>query len=263
MGILGCGWLGLPLAEDLLQKGYLVKGSSTRTSRLPDLRQKGIDAFSIRLDEQGIEGPITEFLRGLDILVVNIPPGLRKDPEADFVARIEHLRSAVREANITRLIFVSSISVFGAGQGRVTEKTTPEPNSRTGQQLLRAESLLLNDSGFSTQVLRPGGLLGPDRHPVRSLSGRTFPSGGNQRVNLVELEDVLAALELLISEPEIEGVFHAVYPAHPSKRTYYQHKAETLGIPPPGYSDLPGPPEGREVVSERLQDHGFQFKHPI
>lgn len=30
VSILGCGWLGLPLAEQLLAEGYSVKGSTTR-----------------------------------------------------------------------------------------------------------------------------------------------------------------------------------------------------------------------------------------
>lgn len=263
VGILGCGWLGLPLAEDLLRQGYQVRGSSTRTSKLPGLRQKGIDAFRILLTEKGILGPVATFLDSLDVLVVNIPPGLRKDPGANFVARIEWLQLAVREAHIPQLVFVSSISVFGASQGRVTEQTIPLPDRDAGGQLLRAESSLLADKSFTTQVLRLGGLLGPDRHPARSLSGRSFSSGGNQRVNLVEQADVLAALKMLISHPEMAGVYHAVYPDHPAKRTYYQAKAKELGIPPPVYSGLDGPPEGKQVVSENLPKRGFHFRHPI
>jgi len=263
VGILGCGWLGQPLAEALLKQGYRVRGSSTRSSKLPALEQTGVEAFRILLTERAIEGPVESFLKGLDVLVINIPPGLRSNPNADLVARIDLLGLAARKAQIPQLVFVSSTSVFGASQGRVTEDSIPQPDTLTGKQLLEAESRLLSEGWTTTQVLRPGGLLGPDRHPVRSLSGKTFASGGNQRVNLVEQADVLAALQLLISQPESKGVFHAIYPDHPAKREYYQKKAVELGIPPPKYLDPAGPPEGKEVVSRRLTETGFRFTHPI
>ena len=32
--ILGCGWLGLPLAQTLVKEGYSVKGSTTTEDKL-------------------------------------------------------------------------------------------------------------------------------------------------------------------------------------------------------------------------------------
>jgi len=34
VSILGCGWLGKPLAVFLISKGYLVKGSTTSDEKL-------------------------------------------------------------------------------------------------------------------------------------------------------------------------------------------------------------------------------------
>jgi len=42
IAVLGCGWLGFPLAISLIEKGYLVKGSTTSESKLSDLKSKGI-----------------------------------------------------------------------------------------------------------------------------------------------------------------------------------------------------------------------------
>ena len=44
ISVLGCGWLGLPLAEYLMGKGYQVKGSTTNQSKLSLLENKGITA---------------------------------------------------------------------------------------------------------------------------------------------------------------------------------------------------------------------------
>ncbi len=49
ISVLGCGWLGLPLAEDLIDKGYKVKGSTTTESKLNGFLEKGINPYYINL----------------------------------------------------------------------------------------------------------------------------------------------------------------------------------------------------------------------
>ena len=80
IGILGCGWLGLPLAVSLIEKGHRIHGSSTSEDKLEILKSKGILPFLIKLGTDRIEGDITGFLDELDIVVINVPPGMRKAP---------------------------------------------------------------------------------------------------------------------------------------------------------------------------------------
>ena len=70
IGVLGCGWLGLPLAVELIERGYNVRGSTTSRSKIHELEEKGIKSFYIRLNTDSIVGPIDEFLVGLDILII-------------------------------------------------------------------------------------------------------------------------------------------------------------------------------------------------
>ena len=63
IAILGCGWLGLPLATSLLSKGYEVKGSTTSESKLDVLKNAGISTFQIQLEEHQIIGTIEDFLK--------------------------------------------------------------------------------------------------------------------------------------------------------------------------------------------------------
>ncbi len=263
IGILGCGWLGTPLAESLLEKGNRVRGSTTREEKVNQLSQKGIEAGVLRLGEREIEGNPEPFLKGLDCLVVNIPPGLRKDSRADFTARIRLLETYLQQAAIPHLVFVSSTSVYGASQERVTEADPPMPDSQTGRQMLEAEKVLLGNTARTTQILRPGGLIGSDRHPVFTLSGKHIPSGGNERINLVRRQDLLQILSLLIANPSLPGIFNAVFPEHPSKREYYTREAIHFGISPPVYGDSPAPPKGKKVSGPALKALGYSFAHSI
>ena len=263
VGILGCGWLGTPLATSLLEKGYEIRGTTTREDKCYALEELGIQAFQIYLSQTGVKGPAGSFLKGLNCLVVDIPPGLRNQPDTDFVLRIQHLEKAVNDAGIPRVLFVSSTSVFGTGQGIVTEDSTPEPETNSGQQMLQAEALLLSNTSRQTVVLRLGGLLGPDRHPVHHLSGREFTSGGNLPVNLIRLGDALGALQHLVGDPEASGVYHGVYPEYPSRRDYYSSEARLFKIPPPIFKDNPGAVTGKQVRPEKLLKAGFRFSQSI
>lgn len=49
ISILGCGWLGFPLAKALLLKGFSVKGSTTSSEKLATLEKAGITPFLITL----------------------------------------------------------------------------------------------------------------------------------------------------------------------------------------------------------------------
>ena len=93
IAILGCGWLGLPLAKSLLSKGYEVKGSTTSESKLDVLKNAGISPFQIQLEEHQIIGTIEDFLKETNVLVIDIPPGLRREfstsLEMTVVRRIE------------------------------------------------------------------------------------------------------------------------------------------------------------------------------
>ena len=68
ISILGCGWLGLPLAKSLLSKGHEIKGSTTSESKLEMLKNAGILPFQIQLEEHQIIGNIEDFLKETHVL---------------------------------------------------------------------------------------------------------------------------------------------------------------------------------------------------
>ena len=98
ISILGCGWLGFPLAKSLLQKGYLINGSTTSLEKIPVLEHAGIVPFNIQLSEDKIVGEIDSFLENSEILIIDIPPKLRGDStetsiglSKTFVEKIQNL----------------------------------------------------------------------------------------------------------------------------------------------------------------------------
>ena len=63
ISILGCGWLGLPLAESLIKDGHEVKGSTRDPEKLGQIREQGINPFLLELSPELIcENPFMNFL---------------------------------------------------------------------------------------------------------------------------------------------------------------------------------------------------------
>ncbi|WP_340201515.1 SDR family oxidoreductase [Ascidiimonas sp. W6] len=262
IAILGCGWLGLPLATSLIKEGSQVKGSTTSQNKLSILDSAAILPFLIEVNESGIEGDITNFIDGVHTLIVDIPPKLRRNSSANFVAKIKHVISAVKNSNITHLIFVSSTSVYGNLTGKITEQTLPIPQTESGKQLLESEKLLKKETSFNTTILRFAGLIGQDRHPVTYLSGKQDIKHPNAFVNLIHQEDCINIIKQLIAQEPLGKTYNAAYPLHPSKEVYYTNAALKRNIPPPQYESSPF--TGKYIDSSFLtEDLNYHFQKDI
>ena len=91
IGIIGCGWLGLPLAKTLILNNYKVKGSTTTKNKLEILKKEGIEPYLIEITENSISESINSFLNELDILIINIPPKIRKEGEINYSNKIQNI----------------------------------------------------------------------------------------------------------------------------------------------------------------------------
>lgn len=262
IGILGCGWLGLPLAEALISAGYLVKGTTTTEEKLSMLSEKGIEPFLIQLEEEGIQGDFSSFLEGLDVLVIAVPPGIRKNPNTNFVAKIEHVITAC-EQRIKRVIFISSTSVYGNHQGVVDENTIPEPDSNSGKQLYEIEKLLDWNKYFSCCIVRFSGLINNQRHPVYFLTGKKDLPNKYHFVNLIHQEDCIGILISILQMEQFPFLLNAVYPVAVSRCEYYQKQALKVGLELPQFKSDAASNTGKKINSINIHLLDYQFKSSI
>lgn len=274
ISILGCGWLGLPLAKSLLSKGYKVKGSTTSESKLEILENAGVLPFQIQLEENQIIGTIEDFLKETDVLVIDIPPGLRRETSASnemtFVSKIKTLIPFIEKSGVQKVIFASSTSVYGDSFPivEITEETQPNPDTESGKQLAIAETLLQSNPHFKTTVIRFGGLLGEDRHPVKFLAGRTNVENPDAPVNMIQREDCIEITEKVLNFTrddnwEWNQIFNAVAPQHPTRKAYYHKKAEILNLPLPTFAEN-SESKGKIISSEKVETIlGYSFQKEI
>lgn len=274
ISILGCGWLGLPLAKSLLAKSYEVKGSTTSESKLEVLKNAGTSPFQIQLEADQIIGNMEEFLKETDVLVIDIPPGLRREisstQEMTFVNKIKTLIPFIEKSGIQKVIFVSSTSVYSDGFPivEIREETKPNPDTESGKQLVIAETLLQSNLHFKTTVIRFGGLLGDDRHPVKFLAGRTNVENPEAPVNMIQREDCIGIIEKTLDFTKDDNwewnqTFNAVAPQHPTRKVYYHKKAEILNLPLPTFAKN-SESKGKIISSKKVETIlGYSFQKEI
>lgn len=109
------------------------------------------------------------------------------------------------------------------------------PVTESGKQLVEAENIFLNDKSLQTTILRFGGLIGPNRHPITMLSGKKGLSNGNEPVNLIHLNDCIHLIKTVLENNWWNQIFNGVYPDHPLKSDYYSHMADKNMLPRPQY----------------------------
>jgi len=252
ISILGCGWLGFPLAKALLENGFSVNGSTTSTEKILNLENAGISPFLIELGEDAINGNVSEFLEGSQVLIIDIPPKLRGTAKENFVAKIKNLIPFIEKVGIKKIVFVSSTSVYSDDNKLVTEETIANPDTESGKQLVVCEQLLQNNSHFETTVLRLGGLIGEDRNPIRFLAGRTNIENPNAPINFIHQGDCIGIILKIVESNCWGETFNAVAPFHPSREDYYTQKAKEYNLELPIFA-ASKPSIGKTILSNKLE----------
>ena len=235
ISILGCGWLGLPLAKSLIEAGFTVNGSTTSEGKLAVLATHNVVPFLIALQENEVIGDLSLFLHNSNILIIDVPPKLRGNATESFVAKIQNIIPFIEKSAIEKVLFVSSTSVYGDYNEVVTEATVAQPDSESGKQLLQVEALLQKNKNFKTTIVRFAGLIGEDRHPVKFLAGRENLENPDAPVNLIHQDDCIGIIKIIIASNAWNDIFNAAHPLHPTRKDYYTQKAIEKGLPLPNF----------------------------
>ena len=235
VSVLGCGWLGKPLAKSLVNKGYSVKGSTTSVEKLALLEKDGVSPFLIDIS---LDINIVEFLK-TDILII---PITNKNPK-DF----ELLISKIEKSPVKKVIFISTTSVYPRINKVMTEesKTIETPHKRI-------EDLFRQNINFKTTIIRFAGLFDGDRHPANWFrNGRKIPQP-NGFVNMIHKVDCISIIEKIIEKDLFGEIYNACSNHHPTRIEFYTKARMRKGFEMPEFKlneDL----EWKIISSDKIQ----------
>ena len=263
ISIVGCGWLGLPLAKRLIEEGHDVKGSTTRIERIVELQAVGVKAFQLKA-EKGIwlgDG-LSDFLT-CDILIIAIPPGTKRNPESSHAEEVQTLMQVVSDFKISieKIVYISSTSVYKNDNQVMIESDVVTEADAENKVLFRAEKHIQSSSVKNKVILRLGGLTGYDRMLARFFAGKSELVGGNEPVNLVHRDDVISVILFLIKNEFGDIVLNVCSPVHPTRKDFYTQLSDRFHLDKPVFpTHLHA--DWKEISSHELHKLGYLWIFP-
>jgi nucleoside-diphosphate-sugar epimerase len=263
ISIVGCGWLGFPLAKRLIEEGHLVKGSTTRTERVGELKAAGVQAFQLKAENGAWQGEgLKEFLE-CDVLIVAIPPGTKRNPDSLHAEEVQLLLKNVSDLQrtIQKIIYISSTSVYKNNNCIVTEANVVEEADAENKVLFRAEQYVQSSTIKDKIILRLGGLTGYERMLARFFAGKTELAGGNEPVNLVHRDDVISVMLFLLNTKSGSVVLNVCSPQHPTRRDFYTHLCGRFSLAQPVFPEKLHA-AWKEISTDALARLGYVWIYP-
>ena len=269
--IIGCGYVGLALAQRLQPKRPQLRLTLTTTS---NERREELTPLADRVQMCDATEPtqLLEVLRDCNSAVFCLAPKGNRQVDANgyhhtFVDSFTCLKSLLPQLpNLQQILYTGSCSVYGDAQGDwVDEQTTPEPGAGHGDVLLQSEQLLTCIQDRQVCILRLGALHGPGRdldRRLRGLAGLERPGSGSSFSHWIHVDDAAGALEAAL-DGEWTGVVNVVNDEPIRLRDLVAKSLSRQGLAPVrwlGEQELQ--PEGRRIRNRRLKQLGYRLQHP-
>ncbi|MCG9692219.1 NAD(P)H-binding protein [Vibrio sp. Isolate22] len=269
--IVGAGWVGAPLSEHLERHGNRVVVTKTTQAGADTIGSERIPCEVFSFDSSNPDQTVGQLYSLLlehntEIVIGSFPPGFRKGAGKEYADYWQLLTKACQQANIKKLIMVSSTTVYPTKPGILYEQdaslalANADSNdtctfSDNARIMLQAEQSVM-DSGIDYTILRFSGLIGPNRHPSRFAS--KLKQVSNQApANMLHLDDAIGAVDFAISHLHNE-IANVTTPNTVSKAEFYAAALKSAN------SSEPLPPVVNEpdklISSKKILDLGYSFK---
>ena len=219
LSLIGCGWLGKALALDLQSSGHNIM-ATTAHDKSTEFAQD--DVPYIQFDAALDQAP--EHIKHSDVLIYMVPPL--------GVSHVKHFFDQISPDK--KIIFISSISVYGKNLGNLDEEAEHHVCSTGSPLLLETENYIKNRFSHAS-ILRLGGLYGYKRHPSFFLAGKTELTGGHAFLHLVHRDDCIRAIKAVLMTNSWSETFNIVSDVKHRKNEYYSMMATKLNLAPPQY----------------------------
>lgn len=277
VAVIGCGYVGMAVGRALFQAGHSVTGTTTTVARVTEIAACGIDP--VVLDVADVTR-LRAVLGTRDVVILSAGAGRgRRDYRSVYLDGVTNVLAAVSGTPVTRLIYTSSTRVYGQDDGSAVTETSPTvPGDDEGQILLDAERTWLAGAArtaafvardrakrLTATVLRLGGIYGPGRDPrerIAAVAGQTREDG-NVYVNLVHVDDIVAALVRLVSVP-YHGVLNLCDDRPVLRRVYYDALLREAGLAAVEWQGAAEEaPRGKQVSNALIKRVlGLVLRHP-
>ncbi len=278
--VVGCGYVGLPLALELARHRHEVFGLRRSATADAQLKAAGVTPLHADLTQPD---SLQNLPRDFDWVVNCVASGggdvtnyrrLYFEGMQNLIAWLTPKRSS--DGKFPRIVYTSSTGVYGQNDGSLVDETSPaEPVTETAQVLVETEKLLLTagrEKNFAASVLRVAGIYGPDRGYLlkQFLRGEARIEGAGARfLNMIHRDDLVRAIITTLERGRAGEIYNVADNEPVRQLDFFEWLAATLKRPlPPVISEAEAAPRKRGLTNKRVTNRklraelDFQLIYP-
>lgn len=208
----GSGFLGINLIRYLLKENHSIISLDIADFNYRDVKDK-IKIFKGDIRNKNL---LEKIINEIDVIIhtaAALPLYLKDDIFSTDIEGTKNLLMITKEKSVKRFIHISSTAVYGIPDHHpIYEDDKLDGVGYYGQAKIEAEKICLQfrNQGLCVPILRPKSFIGPERLGVFALlydwakDSKNFPmiGSGNNRYQLLDVEDLCEAINLCIKLPE-------------------------------------------------------------
>lgn len=275
--VVGCGYVGLPLALEFARLGHTVFGLRRSTGSQEILRQAGVTPLVADITQPA---SLAKLPRDFDWVVNCVASGGGGVDEYRSLY-LEGMRNLIEwlvpgSAGAPRIVYTSSTGVYGQNDGSLVDESSPtQPASETARVLVETEQVLLaagREKNFPAMVLRAAGIYGPERGYLlkQFLRGEARIEGAGARtLNMIHRDDLILAIIAALERGRGGEIYNVTDDEPVSQVEFYRWLAAKLNQPlPPTIPEDAAAPRKRGLTNKRISNRklkaelGFDFTYP-
>lgn len=247
------GFLGKYVVEELVEHGYQVRAFGRNRAIGQSLVNASVTFIQGDLTNQE---DLTKACQEMDMVVHAGALSTVWGPWEDFyqtnVLGTKYILEACSEANIERLVYVSSPSIYAAPRDQLDIKESDAPQENRLNNYIRSklasEKLFKDYPDVSSVILRPRGLFGigdtsilPRVLNLSQKIGIPLIGDGRQLMDMTCVENVALAIRLALETPQAAGEVYNITNGEPRVfRDLIEETLRGLGYPI-RYRKIPAP----------------------
>ncbi|NGX32316.1 MAG: hypothetical protein K1060chlam4_00357 [Candidatus Anoxychlamydiales bacterium] len=265
--IIGCGYIGLALAEKLHQKHHFLTCTTINPKSIEKLKKTTQKSIIMRGTDKN---EISLILEDNDVIIVTVEAKNPDEFENTYLQTAHTIKECAKEIDTPkRIIFTSKTSVYGNQDGMWVDESTPlKAKDHFAKILIDTENTIfsLTDLGWSVAILRLSQVYGPNKEIIdlfKESYKKVIPGHSDYYTNMVHRDDVVGIISYLIDH-DIQGIYNATDDEHPTREDFAKKICAKLNLDPPSFdpnlADFPD--NNKRVANYRIKEKGYLFKHP-
>ena len=269
--VIGCGFLGFPLAKRWCNAGNKVFATSRHTDRAEQFSAVGLHPIVLDTTEPDTVAQLASETFDTVVVAVGMDRTRYDSVHQVYVDGLKNVLENLHD-DTGQVIYISSTGVFGDFGGDWVDESSPTDPLREGGKACLAAEQLLQESRFGDRatILRMAGLYGNERVPTKETvaSKQWSKLSPHGYLNLIHLDDAVSAT-CIAADQRLHGELFLIADSNPTLRgEYYQHLADQFQLGPIPWGDNAPDPNARGAASKRisnkkfLQRTGMVLKHP-